>query len=157
MGGHLYHSLGARFTVLTFKGFQVFRSWRSCYLPEIQSAKLCIRLQFARHIRTCSPGNLSLDPDATICQLADRHRSGGSRALQNRQDFSTAPAPERSLQTVSAVPLNHHGWRSPGETDAALIKTPNPHQVARMRSLDPAETLRASLAPSGNGGSVPPE
>lgn len=83
----------------------VFKKQGFC-LPDIQSAKLCIRLQLACHIRTCFRVQVSQDPGVMVsgrCESADWQTQTGSSAclcrtcglatglaLQSPREISTA-------------------------------------------------------------------
>lgn len=104
---------------------------RNTFLPEIQSAKLCIRLQFACHIRTSPRVKLSPDPDATIsrgrCEKAAGRQVSLSRAagwwyrtrlvLQNPSGKSTS---SKNCAQYPDSPQNQKGWSSPGQTFAQI-------------------------------------
>lgn len=131
----------------------------SLCLPEIQSAKLCIRLQFACHIRTCFQVKFSLDPDvATMSsgrratQQVDRPklrrgvggqcvptRTGGlCRASTKSQQLLQNKS--KTMQSMSLFPPNHNEWSSSAQSVCTELEL-NPCQSARMRRLDQLSIL----------------
>lgn len=113
-------------------------------LPEIQSVKLCIRLQFACHIRTCLQVKFPGDPDATfgsrICEL--QSQAGKSVYVQGRRAGNQSnPEPpagsphnlSKNLKTIFLFPLYIKSRIKQSQcTDLEL----NPNQPLRMRSPD---------------------
>lgn len=132
---YYYYYLFFTFTFMRYGTCAQDAGWSIChlmkrntFLPEIQSAKLCIRLQFACHIRTSPRVKLSLDPDATIsrgrCEKAAGRQVRLSRAggwssrtrlvLQNPSGKSTS---SKNCTQYPDSPQNQKG-SSPGQTFA---------------------------------------